>query len=122
MHLPLKVPRSYICFLWGQARLLGTLAVSRGLGDHQLKVIDTNIEVKPFLSCIPKVSHGTWELQDGGGIMPLLLSSTHILETRQVSATSFFHLPSLCTLPRESPRQNNLEAQQQRGKKTLKAP
>uniref|UniRef100_A0A8C7E9W5 Protein phosphatase, Mg2+/Mn2+ dependent 1M n=2 Tax=Nothoprocta perdicaria TaxID=30464 RepID=A0A8C7E9W5_NOTPE len=38
-----------------QARLLGTLAVSRGLGDHQLKVIDTNIEVKPFLSCIPKV-------------------------------------------------------------------
>uniref|UniRef100_A0ACB8EI86 Protein phosphatase 1M n=1 Tax=Sphaerodactylus townsendi TaxID=933632 RepID=A0ACB8EI86_9SAUR len=38
-----------------QARLLGTLAVSRGLGDHQLKVIETDIEVKPFLSCIPKV-------------------------------------------------------------------
>lgn len=113
MHLPLKVTRSYICFLWGQARLLGTLAVSRGLGDHQLKVIDTNIEVKPFLSCIPKVSHGMWELQGGGGIMPLLLSSTHVLETRQVSATSFFHLPSLRILPRESPRQNNLEAQQQ---------
>ncbi|KAF7249653.1 Protein phosphatase 1M [Varanus komodoensis] len=38
-----------------QARLLGTLAVSRGLGDHKLKVIDTDVEVKPFLSCIPKV-------------------------------------------------------------------
>ncbi|XP_007442902.1 protein phosphatase 1M, partial [Python bivittatus] len=38
-----------------QARLLGTLAVSRGLGDHQLKVIETNIEIKPFLSCIPQV-------------------------------------------------------------------
>uniref|UniRef100_A0A8C4WHA8 Protein phosphatase, Mg2+/Mn2+ dependent 1M n=1 Tax=Gopherus evgoodei TaxID=1825980 RepID=A0A8C4WHA8_9SAUR len=38
-----------------QTRLLGTLAVSRGLGDHQLKVIDTDIEVKPFLSCIPQV-------------------------------------------------------------------
>ncbi|XP_070594779.1 protein phosphatase 1M [Erythrolamprus reginae] len=38
-----------------QARLLGTLAVSRGLGDHQLKVIETNIKIKPFLSCIPKV-------------------------------------------------------------------
>ncbi|XP_060095954.1 protein phosphatase 1M isoform X1 [Heteronotia binoei] len=38
-----------------QARLLGTLAVSRGLGDHQLKVIETDVEVKPFLSCIPKV-------------------------------------------------------------------
>lgn len=53
------------CFVWGQARLLGTLAVSRGLGDHQLKVIDTNIEVKPFLSCIPKVSRGMWELRGG---------------------------------------------------------
>ncbi|KAL8212352.1 UNVERIFIED_CONTAM: Protein phosphatase 1M [Gekko kuhli] len=38
-----------------QARLLGTLAVSRGLGDHQLKVIETDVEVKPFLSCVPKV-------------------------------------------------------------------
>uniref|UniRef100_A0A8D0HJG6 Protein phosphatase, Mg2+/Mn2+ dependent 1M n=1 Tax=Sphenodon punctatus TaxID=8508 RepID=A0A8D0HJG6_SPHPU len=38
-----------------QTRLLGTLAVSRGLGDHQLKVIETDVEVKPFLSCIPKV-------------------------------------------------------------------
>lgn len=62
-HQPLKAPHPNIsilfCFVWGQARLLGTLAVSRGLGDHQLKVIDTNIEVKPFLSCIPKVSHST---------------------------------------------------------------
>ncbi|XP_032996564.1 protein phosphatase 1M [Lacerta agilis] len=38
-----------------QARLLGTLAVSRGLGDHRLRVIETDVEVKPFLSCIPKV-------------------------------------------------------------------
>lgn len=64
-HQPLKTPHPDVsilsCFVWGQARLLGTLAVSRGLGDHQLKVIDTNIEVKPFLSCIPKVSHSTWE-------------------------------------------------------------
>ncbi|XP_014460543.3 protein phosphatase 1M isoform X1 [Alligator mississippiensis] len=39
-----------------QTHLLGTLAVSRGLGDHQLKVTDTNVKVKPFLSCIPKVN------------------------------------------------------------------
>uniref|UniRef100_A0A8C9UIB9 Protein phosphatase, Mg2+/Mn2+ dependent 1M n=1 Tax=Serinus canaria TaxID=9135 RepID=A0A8C9UIB9_SERCA len=52
------------CFVWGQARLLGTLAVSRGLGDHQLKVIDTNIEVKPFLSCIPKVNVFDFALHD----------------------------------------------------------
>ncbi|XP_074861026.1 protein phosphatase 1M isoform X2 [Carettochelys insculpta] len=38
-----------------QTRLLGMLAVSRGLGDHRLKVIDTDVQVKPFLSCIPQV-------------------------------------------------------------------
>ncbi|XP_004581580.2 protein phosphatase 1M isoform X1 [Ochotona princeps] len=39
-----------------QARLLGTLAVSRGLGDHQLRVLDTNIHLKPFLLSIPQVT------------------------------------------------------------------
>ncbi|XP_038178368.1 protein phosphatase 1M isoform X2 [Arvicola amphibius] len=39
-----------------QARLLGTLAVSRGLGDHQLRVLDTNIQLKPFLLSIPQVT------------------------------------------------------------------
>ncbi|XP_069902731.1 protein phosphatase 1M isoform X4 [Globicephala melas] len=38
------------------ARLLGTLAVSRGLGDHQLKVLDTNIQLKPFLLSVPQVT------------------------------------------------------------------
>ncbi|XP_069500092.1 protein phosphatase 1M isoform X2 [Ambystoma mexicanum] len=38
-----------------RTRLLGTLAVSRGLGDHHLKVFDSDIMVKPFLSCIPEV-------------------------------------------------------------------
>lgn len=39
-----------------QARLLGTLAVSRGLGDHQLRVLDTDIQLKPFLLSIPQVT------------------------------------------------------------------
>ncbi|XP_036074818.1 protein phosphatase 1M isoform X5 [Rousettus aegyptiacus] len=39
-----------------QARLLGTLAVSRGLGDHQLRVLDTNIHLKPFLLSVPQVT------------------------------------------------------------------
>ncbi|OWK02849.1 hypothetical protein Celaphus_00010477, partial [Cervus elaphus hippelaphus] len=38
------------------ARLLGTLAVSRGLGDHQLRVLDTNIQLKPFLLSVPQVT------------------------------------------------------------------
>lgn len=55
----------YLCICWGclltshlpcpQARLLGTLAVSRGLGDHQLRVLDTNIHLKPFLLSVPQV-------------------------------------------------------------------
>lgn len=86
MHRPLKEPCSYICFVWGQARLLGTLSVSRGLGDHQLKVIDTNIEVKPFLSCIPKVSRSTWNCR---GVVEF--SCSHFLVTTQVSAVPLFH-------------------------------
>ncbi|XP_043934442.1 protein phosphatase 1M [Protopterus annectens] len=38
-----------------QTRIMGTLAVSRCFGNHKLKVFDTNILVKPFLSCIPEV-------------------------------------------------------------------
>ncbi|KAM6387467.1 LOW QUALITY PROTEIN: protein phosphatase 1M [Pluvialis apricaria] len=47
-----------------QACLLGTLAVSRGLGDHHLKVIDTNIEVKPFLSSPKSVNVFDFALHD----------------------------------------------------------
>lgn len=86
MQLPLRELCSYICFAWGQARLLGTLSVSRGLGDHQLKVIDTNIEVKPFLSCIPKVSRNTWNCR---GVVEF--SCSYFVATKQVSAMPFFH-------------------------------
>lgn len=39
-----------------QARVLATIGVTRGLGDHELKVHDSNIYIKPFLSCCPEVS------------------------------------------------------------------
>lgn len=38
-----------------QARVLATIGVTRGLGDHNLKVHDSNIYIKPFLSCCPEV-------------------------------------------------------------------
>ncbi|XP_007888473.1 protein phosphatase 1M [Callorhinchus milii] len=38
-----------------QTRVMGTIAVTRGLGDHQLQVHETNLHIKPFLSCIPEV-------------------------------------------------------------------
>ncbi|GCC36008.1 hypothetical protein chiPu_0014499 [Chiloscyllium punctatum] len=38
-----------------QARVMATIGVTRGLGDHNLKVHCSNIHIKPFLSCIPEV-------------------------------------------------------------------
>ncbi|KAG7230913.1 hypothetical protein INR49_024941 [Caranx melampygus] len=41
-----------------KARVLATIGVTRGLGDHNLKVHDSNIYIKPFLSCCPEYEHG----------------------------------------------------------------
>ncbi|XP_067855474.1 protein phosphatase 1H isoform X2 [Heptranchias perlo] len=38
-----------------KARVMATIGVTRGLGDHDLKVHDSNIHIKPFLSCTPEV-------------------------------------------------------------------
>uniref|UniRef100_A0A3B3C457 Protein phosphatase, Mg2+/Mn2+ dependent, 1J n=1 Tax=Oryzias melastigma TaxID=30732 RepID=A0A3B3C457_ORYME len=39
-----------------KARVMATIGVTRGLGDHDLKVYNSNIYIKPFLSCVPEVS------------------------------------------------------------------
>uniref|UniRef100_G3NP76 Protein phosphatase, Mg2+/Mn2+ dependent, 1J n=1 Tax=Gasterosteus aculeatus aculeatus TaxID=481459 RepID=G3NP76_GASAC len=38
-----------------KARVMATIGVTRGLGDHELKVYNSNIYIKPFLSCAPEV-------------------------------------------------------------------
>lgn len=38
-----------------KARVMATIGVTRGLGDHDLKVHYSNIHIKPFLSCMPEV-------------------------------------------------------------------
>nr|DBA31018.1 TPA: hypothetical protein GDO54_006933 [Pyxicephalus adspersus] len=38
-----------------KARVMATIGVTRGLGDHDLKVHDSNIYIKPFLSSVPEV-------------------------------------------------------------------
>ncbi|XP_053562627.1 protein phosphatase 1H [Bombina bombina] len=38
-----------------KARVMATIGVTRGLGDHDLKVFNSNIYIKPFLSCTPDV-------------------------------------------------------------------
>lgn len=39
---------------------MATIGVTRGLGDHDLKVYNSNIYIKPFLSCVPEVSQKHW--------------------------------------------------------------
>lgn len=34
---------------------MATIGVTRGFGDHDLKVHGTDISIKPFLSCSPEV-------------------------------------------------------------------
>lgn len=49
---------------------MATIGVTRGLGDHDLKVYNSNIYIKPFLSCVPEV----------GGTTRAALCSIAILE------------------------------------------
>ena len=42
-----------------RARVLATIGVTRGFGDHELKVHGTDIFIKPFLSPAPEVSFYT---------------------------------------------------------------
>lgn len=37
--------------------MMATIGVTRGLGDHNLKVCSSTLPIKPFLSCFPEVSH-----------------------------------------------------------------
>ncbi|KAM6310928.1 protein phosphatase 1J [Podargus strigoides] len=49
----LKFP--LICGEGKKARVMATIGVTRGLGDHDLKPFSSNIHIKPFLSCSPEV-------------------------------------------------------------------
>ncbi|GAB0099916.1 protein phosphatase 1H [Sergentomyia squamirostris] len=40
-----------------RSRLLGTIGVTRGFGDHDLRAIGSNQPIKPFLSCHPEVTY-----------------------------------------------------------------
>lgn len=40
-----------------RSRLLGTIGVTRGFGDHDLRALHTQVLIKPFLSCQPDVRY-----------------------------------------------------------------
>ncbi|CAL8359141.1 unnamed protein product [Lota lota] len=58
-----------------KARVLATIGVTRGLGDHDLKVHDSNIYIKPFLSCCPEVKVYPLTLFDHGADDVLVLGT-----------------------------------------------
>lgn len=39
-----------------RSRVMGTIGVTRGFGDHDLKAMNTRVLLKPFLSCHPQVT------------------------------------------------------------------
>ncbi|KAM7054831.1 protein phosphatase 1J isoform 3-T3 [Molossus nigricans] len=44
-----------VCGEGKKARVMATIGVTRGLGDHNLKVCTSSLPIKPFLSCFPEV-------------------------------------------------------------------
>lgn len=79
-----------------QARLLGTLAVSRGLGDHQLRVLDTNIQLKPFLLSVPQVTvldMDQLELQEDDVVIMATDGLWDVLSNEQVARLVWSFLP-----------------------------
>ncbi|TMS38765.1 hypothetical protein L596_005414 [Steinernema carpocapsae] len=49
------IPPPLICERRKKYRLLNTIGVSRGFGDHHLITVDDKIPIKPFLSAVPEV-------------------------------------------------------------------
>lgn len=56
---------------------MATIGVTRGLGDHDLKVHDSNIYIKPFLSSSPEVKQPTFNGGREMSILRVLICSSH---------------------------------------------
>ncbi|VDN38390.1 unnamed protein product, partial [Cylicostephanus goldi] len=68
-------------------RLLNTIGVSRGFGDHHLYTVDDHLPIKPFLSSVPEVD-GLWDVlsnEDAGLIVRSSLSATEQSEQSRYS-------------------------------------
>jgi len=58
-----------------KSRLLDTIGVVRGFGDHHLVTVDHNIPIKPFLSPIPEVTVFDLRNRELGDLDVLILAS-----------------------------------------------
>lgn len=69
---------------------MATIGVTRGLGDHDLKVYNSNIYIKPFLSCVPEVR----QFQTSFFFLNKYKSDTaHLSACRERSLQCTFHPP-----------------------------
>ncbi|XP_067908168.1 protein phosphatase 1M-like isoform X2 [Heterodontus francisci] len=74
-----------------QTRVMGTIAVTRGFGDHGLKPYDTDLHVKPLLSCIPEVTIfdlGQYEFGQSDVLLMATDGLWDVLSNREVADTS----------------------------------
>lgn len=84
---------------------MATIGVTRGLGDHNLKVCSSSLPIKPFLSCFPEVScwgrllnlpfppPGLWLALAPGPSSPSSLSTRFPHQVRVYDLTQYEHCP-----------------------------
>ena len=64
-----------------QSRVLATIGVTRGFGDHDLQVHDSGIHIKPFLTAMPEVDQSELHCP---------FSAEHIFCQHQISVELIF--------------------------------
>ncbi|XP_034791416.1 protein phosphatase 1H isoform X3 [Pan paniscus] len=80
-----------------KARVMATIGVTRGLGDHDLKVHDSNIYIKPFLSSAPEVRIYDLSKYDHGSDDVLILATDglwDVLSNEEVAEAITQFLPN----------------------------
>ena len=93
-----------VCGSGKRSRVMGTIGVTRGFGDHDLKSQSTNVLIKPFLSCEPEVrifDLADEELSDSDvlmlatdGLWDIASNENAVATLVRSMARSLQHLPS----------------------------
>ncbi|KAA0193114.1 hypothetical protein HAZT_HAZT000940 [Hyalella azteca] len=87
-----------------RSRVMATIGVTRGFGDHDLKGQLTNVHIKPFLSCEPEVRILDLELEDlsdqdvlilaTDGLWDIMTNERAVSTLLQSMERSLHHFPS----------------------------
>ncbi|TRY98841.1 hypothetical protein DNTS_027856 [Danionella cerebrum] len=77
-----------------RARVLATIGITRGLGDHDLKVHDSDVCIKPFMSCSPEVKVYNLSQFDHGADDVMILATDGLWDvlTNQEAAETVYTL------------------------------